>query len=194
MTRQQLRNGAFALLLSAGVYTAQAQTDARVIAVPDDMPQEQQMTWKKKLPTDGWFMLRFKDRGDRTFNYTNKDYELCLWLNCSGGGEPGFHVEYSDNYRDGDFGGIDYISSGNDNGNRAEFAVDGKKFGDPFAKGNPQMAAFKAALKSGKTLTLSVYDTEMDPETGKGVEKLNRAIDFKLAFNELLEKPVNCGG
>jgi len=192
MTLCRFRNGILALLLSSGIYQVQAQTDNHIIPFPGELSQEALQAWKKKLPADGWFILRFKE-GDRLFNFSNKDYEMSLWLNCNGTGKPGYLIEYSDHYGDGDYGGLDFISSEQDNGNRVQFTLDGKDFGDPFTKGSAPPAAFITALKSAKTLTISVYDKELNPETGRNEEKLDRSIEFRLAHGELLDKPVSCG-
>jgi len=188
------RNGVLTLFFSLSIIATQAQTNNAILQVPDTLSEEQLMTWKNTLPTDGWFILRFKDAGDRLLNYSNKDYEMSLWLKCKAGGQPGYLIEYSNHYGDGDYGGIDFIGSRNDNGNKVRFMLDGKDFGNPFSKGNPGLAAFTAALKKAMQLTVSVYNKEMNPETGKEEEKLNRSVDFKLAHGELLEMPVSCEG
>jgi hypothetical protein len=192
MTLSKFRSGILTLLLSISIYSVKAQTDNHILQVPETLPEKELMSWKKTLPTDGWFILHFKDRGDRLFNYSNKDYEMSMWLKCAENGQPGYLIEYSNNYGDGDYGGIDFISSGNDNGNKVQFVLDGKDFGNPF-KGGSKLDAFAAALKKAQKLTLSVFNKELNPETGKDEEKLNRSIDFKLEHGELLDKPVNCG-
>lgn len=186
---------ALALVLSTAGYQAKAQQDdsKNIITVPEQLSDEQLMAWKKQLPTDGWLLLHFKE-GDRIINLSHKEYVLHLRLNCAGNGTPGYLVEYSEAYRDGDYGGIDFVSSNSDNGQEVRFALDGKNYGNPFAPDKKQQFKdFATALKQAKQLTLSVYDTEMDPEGGKGEQKLNRAINFKLAHGALLDKPVNCG-
>ncbi|TDO19385.1 hypothetical protein [Pedobacter duraquae] len=185
--------GLLTILLTASTYVSHAQTNDHILQVPETSSEKQLLSWKKSLPKDGWFILKFKKDGDRLFNYSNKNYELSLWLNCTGTGKPGFLIEYSDSYGDGDYGGIDFISSNVKNGNRIQFLLDAKSYGDPFAKGGDQLAAFKVALKKAHKLTLSVYGKEFNPETGKDEEKLNRSIEFKLAHSELLDRPVNCG-
>lgn len=187
------RNGISALFLSISIYAAQAQENSHILQVPETLSEQELLAWKKTLPKDGWFILRFKE-GDRLFNYSNKDYEMSMWLKCAENGRPGYLIEYSSNYGDGDFGGIDFISSGSDNGNRLQFALDGKDFGNPFIAGNVQMDAFKAALKKAQKLTISTYNKELNPETAKEEEQLNRSVEFKLAHSELLDKPVSCGG
>lgn len=172
------------------------QDDKNVIEVPANLPESEQAAWQKKLPTDGWLLLRFPDHGDQLLNFSNREYVLHLWLSCkeNSKGQPGYLVEYSDAYRDGDFGGIDFVSSRNHEGRDIHFLLDGKDYGNPFEKQlKEQLADFSTALKKATKLTLSVYDSEMNPETGKEEPKLNRSIDFKMAHSELLDKPVNCG-
>jgi hypothetical protein len=127
------------------------------------------------------------------FNYSNKNYEMSLWFNCTGNVKPGFLIEYSDSYEDGNYDGIDYISSNTKNGNRIQFLLDDKDYGDPFAKGDDKLALFKVSIKKAHKLTLSVFNKELNPQTGKYEEKINRSIEFKLEHGELLDRPVNCG-
>ena len=185
--------GLLTLLLTLSIYASHAQTNDHIIQVPETSSEKQLLSWKKSLPKDGWFILHFKKDGDRLLNFSNKNYEMSMWLNCTGTGKPGFLIEYSDAYGDGDYGGIDYISSNAKNGNRIQLLLDNKNYGDPFAKGNGQLTAFKVALKKAHKLTLSVYGKEFNPETGKDEEKLNRSIDFKVEHGELLDRQVNCG-
>ncbi|QDW23377.1 hypothetical protein FFJ24_000430 [Pedobacter sp. KBS0701] len=193
MILTRFSKGILTLLLTISMYALQAQTNDHILQVPETLSEKQLSSWKKSLPKDGWFILRFKKDADRLFNYSNKDYEMSLWLNCTEKGKPGFLIEYSDSYGDGNYGGIDYISSNAKNGNRIQFLLDGKNFGDPFAKGDDKLTVFKAALKKAHKLTLSVYGNEFNPRSGKDEEKLNRSIEFKLAHGELLDRPVNCG-
>jgi hypothetical protein len=192
MILTRFRKGLLTLLLTISMYALQAQTNDHILQVPETLSEKQLSSWKKSLPKDGWFILRFKKDVDRLFNYSNKDYEMSLWLNCTEKGKPGFLIEYSDSYGDGNYGGIDYISSNAKNGNRIQFLLDGKNFGDPFAKVD-KLTVFKVALKKAHKLTLSVYVKEFNPQSGKDEEKLNRSIEFKLAHGELLDRPVNCG-
>ncbi|PSK89794.1 hypothetical protein [Taibaiella chishuiensis] len=185
----------FALTCMTSVAMAQQDDSKNIITVSGEMSNEEMVAWKKTLPTDGWILVRFnKEHADHLLNLSHKDYMMHLWLNCEGKGAPGFLVEYSDNYRDGDFGGIDFVGSRNDDGRILQFLLDGKDYGNPFEKGNKQpLPEFSAALKKASKLTLSVYDMEMNPETGKDEKKLNRSIDFKLAHSALLDRPVTCG-
>ncbi|WP_431292734.1 hypothetical protein [Pedobacter sp. P26] len=134
MILTRFSKGILTLLLTISMYALQAQTNDHILQVPETLSEKQLSSWKKSLPKDGWFILRFKKDADRLFNYSNKDYEMSLWLNCIEKGKPGFLIEYSDSYGDGNYGGIDYISSNAKNGNRIQFLLDGKNFGDPFCK------------------------------------------------------------
>nr|WP_067060323.1 hypothetical protein [Mucilaginibacter sp. L294] len=193
MILNTFHKGLLTTLLTIGVYALHAQTNDHILQVPETLSEQQLSTFKKSLPKDGWFILHFKKDGDRLLNYSNKNYEMSLWLHCTENGKPGFLIEYSDTYGDGNYGGIDYISSNTKNGNRIQFLLDHQDYGDPFAKGDDQLARFETALKKAHQLTLSVYTNEFNPQTGKDEEKLNRSIDFKLEHSELLDKPVNCG-
>jgi hypothetical protein len=187
------RKGLLTGLLTISIYALQAQTNDHILQVPETLSEQQLSSWKKSLPKDGWFILHFKKNGDRLFNYSNKEYEMSLWFNCIEKGKPGFLIEFSDSYGDGNYGGIDFISSNTKNGNRIQFLLDNKDYGDPFAKGGDKLAAFKVALKKAHKLTVSVYGKELNPQSGKDEEKLNRSIDFKTEHGELLDSPVNCG-
>jgi hypothetical protein len=192
MKLSSFRKAILTQLFSIGIYSLQAQTDTHIFQVPEALSEQQLISWKKTLPKDGWFILQFKDQGYRLFNYSNKDYEMSMWLNCKENGKPGYLIEYSENYGDGNFGGIDYINSNTDNGNRIQFLLDGRDYGYPFSKPKSQIGSFKDALKKAQKLTISVYNKELNPQTGKDEERLNRSIEFKLANSELLDKPINC--
>ena len=130
---------------------------------------------KKVMPRDGWVQI-IHDNKNGIFNASNPDYLLFIQLNCVNNNPPGFFIEYTDNYRDGEFGGIDFMSA--DDPEKANFIVDGVDFKNPFrASGNESFTKFVSALKKGKKLT---------------IETRNRSIDFKLAHGELLGIPVEC--
>lgn len=182
-----------AALLCGTIHNAAAQqsSGAVPVKVPEQMSQEEMSAFMKKLPTDGWVLLSYQG-ALQLLNYSNKEYILNLRLNCADG-HPGYLVEYSDAYGDGDWGGLDFVSSGKDDGKDVHFLLDGKDYKDPFAgAGTPGLKAFSEALKKAQKLTISAYDMEMNPETGKNESKLNRSIDFKLAHPELLESAVSC--
>lgn len=183
-----------AALLCGMVHNAAAQqsSGAVPVKVPEQMSQQEMSAFMKKLPADGWVLLSYQG-ALQLLNYSNKEYILNLRLNCTDG-HPGYLIEYSDDYRDGDWGGLDFVSSGKDDGKDVHFLLDGKDYKDPFAgTGTPGLKAFSEALKKAQKLTISAYDMEMNPETGKNEPKLNRSIDFKLARPELLESAVSCG-
>ncbi|MBZ4192257.1 hypothetical protein [Niabella beijingensis] len=182
------------ILCNINSVAAQQVTGKNIIDVPEQMQEQQSAAFKKKLPVDGWILLRYKE-GKQLLNLSNKDYILNLRLTCENNREqPGFLVEYSDAYRDGDWGGLDFISSAGDNDREVHFLLDGKDYKNPFAQAaKPGFGAFVDALKKAAKLTIAVYDSTLNPETGKNESLLNRAIDFKLGHAELLDIPVNCG-
>ncbi len=184
------------MALSSTFYTAPAQQDKdkNIFTVPEQLSATALAAWKQNLPADGWLILH-DAYNDQLLNLSHQDYILRLWLTCTDGkGPAGYLVEYSDHYRDGDFGGLDLVGSRSDDGRIVKFLLDGRDFDNPFLKmDSPQFRNFTLALKQAKRLTVSVYDMEMNPETGKDEQRLNRAIDFKLAHSELLDYPVQCG-
>lgn len=130
---------------------------------------------KKTMPKDGWVQIIHENKNG-IFNASNPDYFLFIQLNCINNNPPGYFIEYTDNYRDGEFGGIDFISA--DDSEKANFLVDGIDFNNPFrASGKNTFNEFVLALKKGKKLTLKVRE---------------RSIDFKLAHSELLNTLVEC--
>ncbi|SFO29441.1 hypothetical protein SAMN05421741_13413 [Paenimyroides ummariense] len=130
---------------------------------------------KKVMPRDGWVQIIHENKNG-VFNASNPDYFLFIQLNCVNNNPPGFFIEYTDNYRDGEFGGIDFMSA--DDPEKANFIVDGVDFKNPFrSSGKESFTKFVSALKKGKKLTLKTR---------------NRSIDFKLAHGELLDIPVEC--
>lgn len=130
---------------------------------------------KKIMPRDGWVQIIHEGKNG-IFNASNPDYFLFIQLNCVNNNPPGFFIEYTDNYRDGEFGGIDFLSA--DDPDKANFIVDGIDFKNPFrASGKESFTKFASALKKGKKLT---------------IETRNRSIDFKLAHSELLDVLVEC--
>lgn len=64
---------------------------------------------------NGWVLIWHN--GDQYVNnFSNPDYHLHMQLKCLNEHPPGFLIEYSDNYRDGDFGGLDFLAA--DDGDR----------------------------------------------------------------------------
>lgn len=143
--------------------------------------------------TDGWATLIF-EKAKHLANFSNQDYILHFNVNCKAKGQhPSFLIEFSDHYRDGNYGGIDFTSSESDQYDKIQFSIDKQVFGDPFKPYNE--ATFKVFLKKlmvSKLLTIKFYDSTENPDTGKFDLKLNRKIDFKLANPELLEEQYEC--
>ncbi|WP_128330710.1 hypothetical protein [Apibacter sp. HY039] len=121
-------------------------------------------------------------------NCSNKDYHLFFSITCEKATDrPGFHIEFSNNYRDGSYGGIDFLSSNDDR--EVQLLVDGKSFQNPFKNyEETQFKKFTEALRNAKILTIQVYDHDDFTQE----LKLNRSIDFKLENGDLLDYPVQC--
>lgn len=172
---------------------AAAQSNNHIIDA-DKFTEEQIGALEKHVPADGWVQLNYQGKS-YVVNCSNKDYRMNIGLYCSDGkNNPFFRIEYSNSYGDGDYGGIDFASSGNPSYADLKVMVDGKPFGNPFSdKGKANVAAFAEALKKGSKLTMMFYSEEFNPETGKDELKLNRSIDFKTAHPELLDTKVDCG-
>lgn len=173
-------------------FNATAQQNSRIIDV-DKFTEKQVEELEKNIPNDGWVQLNYQGKS-YIANCSNKDYRMNIGLVCADGkNNPFFIIEYSSSYRDGDYGGIDFANSRNPSYTDLKVMVDGKPFGNPFSdKGKANAASFIEALKKGNKLTMSFYDTEFNPETGKDELKLNRSIDFKTAHPELLDVKVDC--
>ncbi len=148
--------------------------------------EEQINKMDQTLPKDGWVLIKMNEE-QVLLNYSNKDYVLLLNLDCP---NPSYNIEYSSNYRDGDYGGIDFDNSYDSKFIKTELEIDKKKVDFPK---NKEFNNFKTLLKKAKVLTMKFYDQEFDPNEGKDVVKLNRSIDFKLQNSELLdEKTTRC--
>ena len=182
---------AFLLLLNTFSF-AQKQSDKYIIDA-DKLSEEQFANLEKTVPRNGWILLKYQGE-NHILNYSNKDYTLFMYLKCANAAShPRFLVEYSNNYGDKEMGGIDFVSSKDKKFPKINFILDGKPFGDPFAKNrNKNFETFSVELKKSKILKIELFDDEMNPETGKNELKLNRTIDFKLANGELLETLVKC--
>ncbi|RQO32593.1 hypothetical protein DBR32_03080 [Taibaiella sp. KBW10] len=187
--------GAFTMLMGClQTTTAQAQQgdDANIINA-DKFSEQQLAQLEKHIPTDGWVLLTYQGRS-MIVNCSNKDYRLNIGINCkSGKTAPYFMIEYSNSYRDGDWGGLDYAKSKEPTYAELKVSLDGKSFGNPFAtKDKALVQQFADALKTAKKLSMSFYDMEMNPDLGKEAPKLNRTIEFKMAHPALLETRVEC--
>lgn len=143
-----------------------------------------------KLQSKGWVILESGNGDKQLANFSNKEYYLYFSLDCK---TPSYLIEYNDNYRDGDYGGIDFASSREKNFQKTSFFVDGKDFKNPFDDKNKNaVATFKSALLSGKKLSIQFFNEEFNPENGKDELKLNREISFALQNNDLLKTSVTC--
>ncbi|WP_222165145.1 hypothetical protein [Edaphocola aurantiacus] len=172
-------------------FNATAQQNNSHIIDADKFTEQQFNALEKNVPNDGWVQMNYQGKS-YLLNCSNKDYRMNVGLNCAEG-NPVFVIEYTGSYRDGDYEGIDFASSRNQSYADLKVLVDGKSFGNPFSdKGKANAGPFIEALKKGSKLTMSFYNTEFNPETGKDELKLNRSIDFKTAHPELLDVKVDC--
>ena len=176
-------------------FNAVAQQNNSHIIDADKFTEQQFNALESNVPNDGWVQMNYQGKS-YLINCSNKDYRMNMGLNCANSKDhPVFTIEYTSHYRDGDYDGIDFASSRNQSYADLKVLVDGKSFGNPFSeKGKANVDAFLAALKKGTKLTMSFYNSEFNPETGKDELKLNRSIDFKTAHPELLDTKVDCGG
>lgn len=172
----------FSLLISLTSFAQEANT----VIDAENFSEEQLRNISNIAPHEGWVLLKYNGE-NYVSNYSNKDYLLYFSVNCKESTqEPQFLIEFSDNYRDGDFGGIDFASS-KDDYREVEFLLDGEKIQNPFKNFEEvEFKSFIEALKKASVLTINVYDSNNEEL------ELNRSLDFKLENGELLDYPVNC--
>lgn len=172
----------FSFLLAS--YSTNAQS--KIITI-NDFGDKEMLQLEKNAPKDGWVLVKY-NKDQVLINFSNKDYVLFWAANCT---NPKYLIKYSNHYRDGDFGGLDYASSAHNSHSKTVFLIDGKEFKDPFTTKN-NLPIFQEALKKGKKMTISFFDNEFDPNEGEDILKLNRSIDFKLNNSELLDEKSGC--
>lgn len=145
------------------------------------------------IQNNGWSIIEYQGL-TLLGNFSNKDYLLRLNISCSDTTKKSsFLIEYSNNYRDGTFGGLDFISSKSEEYRIITFSVDNQEFKNPFKSDDTTtLTTFKKALKAGKILKIRTYNKESNPYEKEDVIKLSREIDFKLENSDLLETPVSC--
>jgi hypothetical protein len=154
----------------------------------DKLSEKQLAKIDQLVSKRGWVLLKTKE-GNMITNFSNKDYRLS-WGNCK---TPNIYIEYTKNYRDGTFGGIDFDASDKNKYAKVEYFLDAKNYNNPFKLFNKtKFKPFFDNLKTAKVFTINYYDKELNPETGKNEMKLNRSIDFKLANGSFLDEPTNC--
>ena len=171
----------FAQTQDVSIINIDGYTDAQIENIP------------KTVSKEGWVII--SAQGKRYLrNYSNPDYILLTSLVCDyPEGSPYFLIEFSQNYRDGSYDGVDFISSKTKDHDKVVFKIDGQDFGDPFSKMNIQnLKAFSTVLKQGKRLTVAVYDKEFNPESATYQLVLNRSVDFKLGNAFLLDQKTFC--
>lgn len=161
--------------------------EGKTIIDAEKFSEEQLSNISNIVSHEGWILLKYNGE-NYISNYSNKDYILYLTINCKESSQkPQFLVEFSDNYRDGDFGGIDFVSS-KDDYREVEFQLDDEKFKNPFKNFDEiEFKGFIDALKQATVLTINVYDNNSNGEL-----ILNRSLDFKLKNGEFLDYSSNC--
>lgn len=165
-----------------------AQTDLEIMVI-DDHSEEEFYSIQNK----GWQLISY--RGKTTLsNFSNKDYVLNFPITCKNDSEkPSFLIEFSNNYRDGNRGGMDFTSSNSDNFAKIVFLIDDQPFGNPFNDDDKTVfESFKTALKKGNTLTIQFFNDAFNPETGDDELALNRELDFMMGHSELLNVAIDC--
>jgi hypothetical protein len=146
---------------------------------------------RKEGSKEGWIIIE-KNNEKYLVNFSNAEYTLFFGLNCEvRSNSPYFLVEYTDKYRDGDFAGIDFISSSRADYDKVDFLVDKQNFGNPF-KEVEHIQGFEDALKAGKLLTINVYMQEAAPEATPEALSLIRTLKFKINNPELLNEAIYC--
>lgn len=146
------------------------------------------------MQNEGWVLIKSKSGEKYLANLSNKDYILYFSINCENTDQqPRFLIEYSNNYRDGNRGGLDFTSSDDTKFEKILMFIDDKKYDNPFQtydKGN--FSKFKSALKKGKLFTMKFYEEKFNPESGDDEITLNREIQFLLKNSQLLDVRTTC--
>ena len=177
-------------LISIGLhYKAQMNDENNVIKV-DQLNETEFYSMHSK----GWVVFEYSNGEKSIGNLSNKDYVLYLSINCKDEMQiPKYLIEFNNNYQDGTWAGVDFVSSARNNYKKTSISIDEKDYRDPFT--NYQKAKFKefqTTLKTGKLLIMKFYDEEYNPETGKDELKLNRELQFMLQNSNVLDVSTNC--
>lgn len=144
-----------------------------------------------KANKDGWTLIQVKDE-KILLNFSHPEYRMWMNLQCETSSEnPSYLIEFTSQYRDGDFDGIDFTSSNDIESKPIEFIVDDINFKNPFSE-KQLMNDFIIALKKGEKLLLKVFQDDFDVETDTQKLVLNRAITFKLNNAELITEKTKC--
>ena len=159
----------------------------------DSLSQAELENIENLVNKEGWVHIRYKGESIIS-NYSNKDYMLALFFSCSDSIKtPKYLIEFTKNYSDGTYEGLDFVSSTRDRFDQIIFYIDTIDFGNPFMEYElEKFSLFHQALISGKLLTIAFFNMEYNPETGDDELSMNRSIDFKLGNSEFLDTPVNC--
>ncbi|WP_157454330.1 hypothetical protein [Crocinitomix catalasitica] len=145
------------------------------------------------IQTAGWIIVDFNSEKS-ICNFSNEDYVLYFNINCTDAKlKPTYLIEYSNNYRDGNYGGLDFTSSKKDTDSTTVYLIDDIAFDNPFTPYDAyKLDVFLTALKTGKVLTMSFYYYEYDIVSDADELTLNRTISFQLKNNHLLNTATNC--
>ncbi|MFD1552690.1 hypothetical protein DNU06_09005 [Putridiphycobacter roseus] len=127
-------------------------------------------------------------------NFSNLNYILFFALECEDTTQPPkYLIEFSNNYRDGYWGGLDFTSSTSTNFEQVLFFIDSVSCVNPFQSVDKELVkTTKKLLQKGKVLTIEFYNTEYNIELGKDALSLNRSLSFSLANGHLLDVPTQC--
>lgn len=165
------------ILIGLWLFSGQLFAQEKLTTIDtENLTEEQLQHLDDFVSKDGWVQLIHENK-TYISNFSNPEYSLRVQLKCINEQPPGFLIEFTDKYRDGDYGGIDYLSV--DDTRTVNFIVDGVDFRNPFIEqATGKFSDFVAALKKGKLLRIVVLD--------------DRSIDFKLANAQLLDIAVDC--
>lgn len=160
----------------------------------DKLPAEKLQRIEQLVSHEDWVLVKYEGL-NYIGNFTNKDYILYLFMDCSIiPGKPCYRVEYSGEYEDKQMGGLDFVSNTKRLHDYTYFYLDGKQIDDPFTQ-DGNFSAFLQALKTAKMLKLEIYDELHEPgHRGEEVLELNCAISFKLAESPFLDLLKDCTG
>ena len=180
----------FSLLLIISSFTVISQSTQKDSVVSQtSLTIENLYSYQNK----GWAMMEFHGK-KFLLNFSNKEYVLFFRITCKQEGKkPNFLIEYSDNYRDGDYGGMDFTSSSEERFQKIIVLIDDKEVTYPFETSDKNiLSEFISDLKKAKILTFKFYDMEFNPDLGKEELNLNRELSFELENSELLDQAVDC--
>lgn len=185
-----MKNYFFSILFIVSSFVAFSQSSENdSVVTPTVLTSKNMYSYQN----NGWELMEYAER-KFLLNLSNKEYVLLFRITCKQEGKkPNFLIEYSNNYRDGNYGRIDFTNSRDERFEKTVILIDEVETANPFEKSDEKgLQEFINLLKKGKTLTFQFYDLEYNPETEKEELELNRALNFKLENSELLDHAVDC--